>query len=378
VRLALIANVTPAGFLGGTELVVESQARELARLGNEVKVLAAGHSAIAATEDFDLAHVHQWSTLGWDRVRRLAGRAPVVLTLHDHFASCARAFRVPPPGLRCPEGPPTSACARCVGPLLGQRAPLKLEGRLARRWEELRAEVRAAAAVVCPSEELRASLARELRLDGSRWHVVPHGLCRELARPVRVEDPAGPLRVLAFGNRCEVKGQLELVQAAASLPAGTLRLVLAGEEVEAGFDERLRAAAGGLELELHGRYDATALEALAARADVAAFPSRAAESYGLVVEEALGLGLPTLVSDRGSLPEVLRTHAHDDGLPGAILPAESPRSWAEGLRRLVERPELVQDARARLPARLRSAGDAARELESIYAGLVRPQTVRGA
>lgn len=45
-------------------------------------------------------------------------------------------------------------------------------------------------------------------------------------------------------------------------------------------------------------------EALFASVDVAVFPSRVPESFGLVVAEAMAAGVPFVVSDAGALPEV--------------------------------------------------------------------------
>lgn len=44
------------------------------------------------------------------------------------------------------------------------------------------------------------------------------------------------------------------------------------------------------------------------RVDLAVFPSRAAESFGLVVAEAMAAGVPFVISDAGALPEVAGEH----------------------------------------------------------------------
>jgi glycosyltransferase involved in cell wall biosynthesis len=126
------------------------------------------------------------------------------------------------------------------------------------------------------------------------------------------------LRILHFGNLCRLKGVEVLVEAVRRVVASGRRvdLVLAGKAVEAGLDlEGARVV---------GPYDATRLRTLAQDADVVVLPSLARESYGLVVDEALRLGLPVIVSDRGALAERiggrgLAVVAGDvDALAGAI------------------------------------------------------------
>ena len=414
-RIALVTGSLRPELVGGTELAVEARARELAARGHEVLVVCGSDESTGghhprqedldglrvvrlprtsverqdahwcqarlarlvdeATGDADLVHIHQWQGLSGDLVRRLARRVPVVLTLHDAHASCPRSFRTPVGGLDCPRSRPTEACVRCVTPLLGPTTPADLPARLGERWSDFRAELAAASRVVTPSRFLRQAMGDWMELDSSAFEVVPHGLCRPLGR-VTPPEPAGELRVLSFGNRARTKGVLDLVRALAALPPGSARLTLLGVEVEPGLDAELRAAAGSLPLELHGAYGEEQLRRFASRSDLAAFPSLAAESYGLVVEEALALGLPVWVSDRGALPEVLTDAVGRGPLPGGVLPAGRPEAWTAALRQLVERPQRLHDARALVPRALRGVADAVERELQLYAEVLSDQPVR--
>ncbi len=444
-KLVLVAPHFAPHFEGGTELVVRAQARALAARGHAVRVVAgtdaphAGHDveraevdgvALAliprrAQEPFDLAlerpridalvrresagadlvHVHHWSTLSGRLVRVLAADAPVVVSLHDLFATCVRFFRRSPAGVECPPRGDVEPCATCLAPDAPGVSRADLALGLVARAAAFDAELAAAAALVVPSRAQAERLAELCGFGAERFELVPHGLCAgdgelallaqaRAARALEGRDErarkieagaqrsaregvsrvgggrAGPrgaesggggheLVVLHFGHRSEVKGTLDLVRALAALPAGSVRLVLAGSEVEAGFDARIVAEAGGLPIAIEGPYDLARLVALAAGADVAAFPSRAYESYGLVVDEALALGLPVWVADRGALGERV-------GGAGRVLPAEEPAAWTAAFREAQADPELLERQRAALPTRSRTAVDAARELEAIY------------
>lgn len=416
-KIALVTGAFPPEFVGGTERVVAAQARALQQRGHEVLVVCGSqdkrhgfrqevrdedglavlriaktrvessqaHWQFArlarivddATVGYDVVHVHHWAGLSGDLVRRLQRRVPVVLSLHDAFASCPRHFRVPLEDCVCPSSRPTSDCARCVVPLVGEASPHDLEEAVAARWTSFRAEIEAASLVVTPSRSLRASLGAWMELDSSSWEVVPHGLCQELTPVPTTREDGGPLTVVSFGNRARAKGTLDLVRAMAALPEGSAKLLLLGAEVEPGVDAELHAAAGSLALELEGRYDDARLAQRAAQADLAAFPSRAEESYGLVVEEALALGLPVWVSDRGALPEVLTDVAGRGALPGGVLPAEDPAAWTRELQRLVEDPRRLQDARALVPAAPRTVESAVEQQLRIYAEALQHNPVPG-
>ena len=427
-RIAIVSPFLPPEFLGGTERVAIAQARELARLGHTVKLVAAtdgeeatgvvidglvdGVVAIrvprllgerAPTEhakpslskrvdlavgDVDIVHVHHHGPFSSDLVRRLSERVPVVLTLHDHFVACPRSFCTPKHGAECPTDRELDECLACLKPDLPEWNKGEVLRRLHDRRAAFEADLAAASEVYVPSRWLAESLERQVKLPAGRVHRLPHGLCEEfslgehesanleqlsMARVLArgsVARREGPLNILHFGNRARVKGCLDLVRAVAALPNGSARLIFCGREVEAGFDAELRRAAGSLELELRGAYQPEDLVEIAAEADIAAFPSLASESYGLVVDEALALGLPTLVSDAGALPERLAAAGHGGRFPGRVLPAGDVEAWTACISGLVVEERLLQDAHAVLPDWLPTAAHTARELERRYTALL--------
>jgi glycosyltransferase involved in cell wall biosynthesis len=408
VRIVHVAPRFAPQFEGGTEAVVRAQARELARLGHRVSVIAgsefpyAGRDVETATVDglevaflrrpadepydFDLArprlaglvrtltagadivHIHQWSTLHSALARE--SHAPMVATLHDLFPSCPRYFRISPdPAITCPEPGDFEPCVRCVQPEAGW-SDESLRAGFARRHAWITAELAALAAIVVPSRSTGEILARYVPLEPARLHHVPHGLARALERVVTGGwNGEGPLRVFFLGHRTRLKGVTDLARAAALLPAperARLELVFLGDELQRGLDAELAALAGDVRVVFSGNYE---LDHLAERVraslplHLGAFPSRAQETYGLVPDELRALGLPTWVSDRGAPRERL-------GAEGRVLPAEDPAAWSSALLSVLRDPSALERERQALPARPRLASDAVRELEALYRTLL--------
>ncbi len=410
-KVCLITQHYAPHFEGGTEAVVRAQARELARRGHAVSIVSgtdrphAGKDVLWERVDgvpvaflprlpheaydlelerprlaplirelvrgAELVHMHHWSTLTGSLARDLARERPVVVTLHDLFVTCPRFFRVPvAPVERSPEPGDFEPCARCIA-VDAPGIPLDdLRERLERRAERYQGELAAAAAMVVPSRAHAETLRRYVALPPEKLALVPHGLLRTFdQRPVLRWTGEGQLQVLSLGHRAEVKGARDLVRALAALSSaerGRIELLFLGGEVERGFDESLRQEGRGLALRFDGTYPP---EELAARleqfggAHLAAFPSRVAESYGLVVDEALALGFPVWVSDRGAPKERV-------GRAGRVLPAEDPAAWTRALREVLAAPDMLEAERAAVPEKLRTAADAAQELEELYLKLV--------
>jgi glycosyltransferase involved in cell wall biosynthesis len=409
-QVVLVAHHFPPDFEGGTESVVRAQARELIALGHRVRVIAGTDRPHAGVDverteylglevaflprkpdeyydlwlerprlrplfaellsGAELVHVHHWSTLHAYLVRdaRTAG-LPVVATLHDLFVTCPRVFRLPPdPTITCPPRGEFETCARCVDPGTGWSQAQLVKGLEERdRW--CHAELAAASAVVVPSRAQATRVGEFVTLDPARLHVVAHGLSDPLPRVVeRGWDGQGRLRVLFLGHRSDVKGVRDLVRAAAALPAAArerLELVLLGDEVHAGYDEVLRREGAGVTLSFLGNYTLGGLPARfleVGGAHLGVFPSRAWESYGLVPDELMALGLPVWVGDRGAPRERV-------GPAGRVLPAADPAAWTSALGRVLAEPAALERERAALPKRPRTAVDAVRELDALYARL---------
>jgi len=402
-KLVLLCSNYPPRFEGGTERVVRAQARELAALGHEVSIVA-GTEELHRGEDVertevdglpvaflprheaeyydlhytrprmvdlvlgecagaDWVHAHHWFPFGCELIRPLARQFRVALTFHDLFSTCPRFFRTSPnPELACPERGDFAACMECVAPELPiPRADDELQASFVARAAAFDAEVRAAELLLAPSGTHAASAAALLGLDRARLGVLPHGLCEPIERAKSTPTWTGerPLIVLHPGHRTPAKGTLDLVEALAALPTGAVELVLSGSEVEAGFDEQLERAAKGLSLRRLPAYTQAELPGLFGAADLVALPSRAAESYGLVLDEALAVGLPVWVSDRGALAERV-------GGAGRVLPAENPSAWTRAFEELLREPAIYARELAAVLETMPTARETAVLLDELY------------
>lgn len=410
-RIAHVVHNFPPEFLGGTERFVAEAARAQLAAGHEVLVVAGSdepHRGVDLEPERwlelevlrlkrtpeeayhldpqrerssrvlrelwgrrapEIVHVHHWQTLPFDLARGAAASGALVfVSLHDFFAVCPRFFRLPPdPGVICPSGTQRGACQRCVAREVGEPDEL-LEARFARRDEALRAELACAVERHAPSWTHARALAQLLPADAPSIEVVEPGLPEPFHRSAlgapRRRTVDEPLRLATWGNHVWVKGLLVLVEALAqqAVPA-LVELEVIGPFRDEALERAVRARAeeAGLSIRFHGAYRGLPdLQALTRDCDLAAFPSLAHESYGLVVDEALALGLPVLVSDRGALGERC-------GDAGVVLPAGDAEAWARALRRLSVDRAWLEELREALPGRVPTMQDAARDLLARYA-----------
>ncbi|MGY1622126.1 glycosyltransferase family 4 protein [Geodermatophilus sp. SYSU D00965] len=213
-----------------------------------------------------------------------------------------------------------------------------------------RRTLRAAAAVVTPSRWTAQRLVEQHGLDAGRVCVAPPGV--DPAPPAPGTDGGG--RLLCVGAITPTKGQdllVEALAATADLPwtcelVGSLRrdpahVAAVRRAVDrAGLDRRVRLAGPRTGADLAAAY---------AGADLLVLPSRA-ESYGMVVTEALARGVPVLAAAAGGVPESLGRDP-DGRVPGLLVPPADVAALAAGVRRWLREPGLREELRSAAGAR---------------------------
>lgn len=188
----------------------------------------------------------------------------------------------------------------------------------------------AAAAVVTPSECARRRLLDRHALDHGRVHVAEPGVDPADIAP----GTAGGGGLLCVAAVTPHKGQDVLLAALAlSRHLPWLCTCVGPLDRDPAFVDRLhrQARRDGIadRVRFTGPLTGAALDAAYAGADLLVLASRG-ETYGMVAAEALARGLPVVATAVGGLPQALG-RGSEGGVPGLLVPPESPAALAEAL-----------------------------------------------
>jgi len=206
--------------------------------------------------------------------------------------------------------------------------PLMMQAMVARRVDGL----------ITASEAGKEQIVRSFGVDSRRIHLVHTGVDLESFCP-DPNVPRDPLRILFVGNAQDPrKGIRVLLEAMRLLPPSVRLNIVDQGEPEKTYAPQLVAALG-LTGRVHftGRLSLEELVAQYRRASVLVLPSRF-EGFGLPVVEALGCATPVVVTQAGSLPEVV---GKDQG--GLLVPPEDPGALASAIHRLLCNPEMAME-----------------------------------
>jgi glycosyltransferase involved in cell wall biosynthesis len=190
-----------------------------------------------------------------------------------------------------------------------------------------RAVLRAAAAVLTTSQWSRSRVLGLYRLAPDEVHVAEPGVDRaELA----TGTPAGGALLCVAAVSAE-KGHDVLVEALRTISELSWKCVCVGSlDREPLFVEELRRRALDGRVLFAGPLTDAELERSYAAADLMVLASRA-ETYGMVVTEALARGLPVVATDVGGVSEALGCGA-DGTRPGLLVAPGDPAALAAALR----------------------------------------------
>jgi glycosyltransferase involved in cell wall biosynthesis len=208
-----------------------------------------------------------------------------------------------------------------------------------------RETLHAALAVVVTSPWAARRLIGHHGLVASRVHVVTPGTHPAPLAPGTDHTS----RLLCVAAVTPHKGQDLLVSALAELTDLSWSCVCVGSlRRNPGYVAQVRQLIGqsalGDRVRLVGPKTGEQLAATYATADLVVLASRA-ETYGMVITEALARGIPVLATAAGAVPETLG-HAPDGSVPGLLVPPGDPTALAGGLRRWLGE----HDLRSRLKA----------------------------
>jgi glycosyltransferase involved in cell wall biosynthesis len=189
----------------------------------------------------------------------------------------------------------------------------------------------AAVAVVVTSRWARRRLLELYALAAERLHVAEPGVdAADLA-----EGTAGSGALLMVGAVTPGKGHDVLLDALRTMAALPWRCLCVGSlERDPRFADALRRQVmdGGLgeRVSFPGPRTGIDLDASYGRSDLLVLASRA-ETYGMVLTEALARGLPVVAAEVGGVPEALG-HGAGGARPGLLVPPGDPAALAAALR----------------------------------------------
>lgn len=211
---------------------------------------------------------------------------------------------------------------------LGHRPP---DGEVGMVRARERAVLAAAAVVVTTSAWTRRRLGELYALPADRVHVAEPGV---EAADLAPGTPAGEA-LLCVAAVTPDKGHTVLLDALAGAADLSWRCACVGSlDRDPAFADgvRRRARDGGLgdRVRFPGPRTGPELDRAYAAADVLVLASHA-ETYGMVVAEALARGLPAIVADVGGVTEALG-HAQDGARPGLLVAPGDPAALAAALR----------------------------------------------
>ena len=292
------------------------------------------------------------------RLRRLA-RARGITHVHAH--SCGRAALI------------AALCHLAGGP----RYSLTLHGPMSDYGPGQGFKWRHAAFATIITEKLLSEARQALGADmPARVPIQPMGVDLDaFARPAPYApwDGTGPLRLFSCGRLNVVKGHQDLVDAVALIRAQGVdaRLEIAGEDDAggSGFRHELARHIAGAGMADHvtllGAIDAGAVRARLFAAHVFALASWH-EPLGVAYMEAMAARVPTLGTDAGGVPELIR-----DGVDGVLVPPREPEALAWAILRIARDPALAQGLSDAGHARIAAGFSAARGAETLLAEIAR-------
>jgi len=359
---------------GGIEHHIRSLATGQAARGHDVEVVVAATGSRSTTSMECGVRVLRAARLGTLRSTPLspglvmtAVRRPADI-VHLHFphppgelAWILRAFRPPA--------------------VVSYHADIIRQKLLALALRPMRWVVLSRAARILVSSPMMMTSSSDVHRHAGRVSVVPMGIPEPLEVPaddrelLNIESRFPSPRVLFVGRLRHYKGVRHLIDAMADVAAV---LLIAGDgPLRAELEARVAALGMGDRVRFLGDVEESTLWRLYQAADILVLPSDSrAESYGLVLVEAMAVGVPVISTELGTSTSWVNRH----GETGLVVPPSDPSALAHSVRELLDdhelRSRLGRAARRRVRSELLADRMVDRVLE-IYREILAPESSLG-
>lgn len=320
---------------------------------------------VLRVEKPDVIHLHQWIRLTSNMVQ-IADELdiPTVITLHDLYTSCPRAFRVDRDEKVCDRPLSAESCADCV-PRFGHESDAEIAEGIELHHLQYQSELARARAVHVGAAVTGDVICDTTGFPPGKFTALPLSYRRRFAdAPVqRTPLPTGdePFRFAYWGNITQRKGAQTLLEALARVrargPDRAVEVHLFGSIDTTELRDVLHRLAEGNPVVFHGRYEYADLAD--AHLHMAVFPIHCFETFGFVLDEATELGLPSIVTDLGALPQRA-------GASALTVPSGDAEALAAALEKVLDDPSLRDRLAEHLPALPPTLDEHATEMQSIY------------
>jgi glycosyltransferase involved in cell wall biosynthesis len=336
----------------------------------------------------DVVHVHQLATLSLSVLDAVFDvGVPAVMTLHDYSLICARNHLMRGDGSFCHSSDLADDCAACLAStspfpkpglldwitlsekiltsfsgwrrgaerigqmVLGVKPPMNWKDAdiFQHRNEVVLEKLKRVNVLHAPGGDLARRF--ETFADLPKDTIQPISAAVELPQQAEsIPKTFPPLRVGFVGKITPLKGLHLLFDAVEKLPGESIELHISGEPTwtdpnDVAYWRRLRARAEHLPVTFHERFLHREVLNVMAQFDVLAVPSICAESFGRMVQEAFGAGVPVLCSNVGGLVDQV-----EDGVSGLHVRVGDAEAWAEAFSRLLGDSRLLPRLRRGVPA----------------------------
>ncbi len=313
--------------------------------------------------DYDLIHVQHLMWLN-PAVVLVAKRLqiPVVITLHDFYFLCSRVFLLNSRMEIC-QGPSSpQKCLECLKSAEPQeKEALPTMESIINRQNQAKLVLNSADLVMAPSRYVADKFHSYGFIDkGIKiWSLGLNSAKHRL--PATKSDK---ITFAVLGNLAPLKGTDLPIRAYNWLDlAEKAKLWFYGNPLgEYGVNllEQINLMRG---IEYKGPYKQENLAEIFAKVDAVIVPSLQ-ESYSFVVREALIHKIPVIASAAGGIPEIIK-----DGYGGLLFEPGDWQALAGKMKAIVDKPELLDELRDKIPA-VREMPEEAAEMLKIYTGLI--------
>lgn len=202
------------------------------------------------------------------------------------------------------------------------------------------------AQAVFANSSFTASKIKALRNVDVEWS--PYGTTLEKGvRSVKPHPVNGKFKILFVGRHIERKGICYLIEAAKYLPRDLFEIRIVGvgdltEQLHVIANDVKQSNPDSAEIIFTGKLSPEALANEYKTANVFTLPAIVdskgdTEGLGVVLIEAMELGLPVVASNVGGIPDVVV-----DGVSGILVPEKDPKALADAYKRLAESPEFTE------------------------------------